>query len=408
MRRELVRLQRAWRAALPRRLRCALERRFAVAAAARSRAQGRERLRRRTSTRPSGRCPADRGRSRRRARCCCRCRWAPTARRPACSSPASARCSPLDDEYRSFLQLLARQLAASISSARAYEQEKQRAEKLAELDRAKTDFFSNVSHEFRTPLTLILGPVEDALASARSALAGDELELVRRNALRLYKMVNTLLDFSRIEAGRAQATLRPDRPRRLHARTGQPRSESAVESAGLDAGRRLPAAARADLRRPRDVGEDRAQPALQRAEVHASRARSASALRGEARRGGAHRRRTPASASRTRSCRASSSASTACAAPHGRSHEGTGIGLALVHELVRLHGGTRGGRQHARRGHHLHASRCPRGCGPPARRAAWSHARATAPSAAERRALRRGGAALVRDADGAGAVPHAR
>ena len=116
---------------------------------------------------------------------------------------------PLDDEYRSFLELLARQISASIASARAHEQEIERAEKLAELDRAKTDFFSNVSHEFRTPLTLILGPVEDALARPTRSLAGKQLELVRRNALRLYKMVNTLLDFSRMEAGRAQATFVP-------------------------------------------------------------------------------------------------------------------------------------------------------------------------------------------------------
>ena len=76
---------------------------------------------------------------------------------------------------------------------------------LAELDRAKTVFFSNVSHEFRTPLTLMIGPTEDALASPSRALEGASLETVYRNELRLLKLVNALLDFSRLEAGRMQA-----------------------------------------------------------------------------------------------------------------------------------------------------------------------------------------------------------
>src|SRR6185369_7999279 len=116
---------------------------------------------------------------------------------------------PLDVEYRAFFDLLAAGLTTSVANACAYQAERARAEALAELDRAKSMFFSNISHEFRTPLTLILGPVEDALLRRDRALAGADLELVRRNALRLYKMVNTLLDFSRLEAGRAQATFVP-------------------------------------------------------------------------------------------------------------------------------------------------------------------------------------------------------
>ncbi|HWZ87739.1 MAG TPA: ATP-binding protein, partial [Polyangiaceae bacterium] len=109
----------------------------------------------------------------------------------------------LDEQYRSFLDLLAAQLATVLSSARAIELAEQRTAKLAEVDRAKTAFFSNISHEFRTPLTLMLGPTEDALASPDGALRGAELETVHRNELRLLKLVNNLLDFSRVEAGRS-------------------------------------------------------------------------------------------------------------------------------------------------------------------------------------------------------------
>ena len=81
--------------------------------------------------------------------------------------------------------------------------------KLGELDAAKTAFFSNISHEFRTPLTLMLGPLEDALGSPAQALDGELLRVVQRNARRLARMVTSLLDFSRIEAGRMQASYEP-------------------------------------------------------------------------------------------------------------------------------------------------------------------------------------------------------
>ncbi|MBD2517322.1 response regulator [Nostoc sp. FACHB-973] len=117
-----------------------------------------------------------------------------------------------DDNYKGFMELVAAQIAASIANAQAYEQERKRAEALAEIDRAKTVFFSNVSHEFRTPLTLMLGPLEETLANCANLLPPKEqeqLKMVQRNGLRLLKLVNSLLDFSRIEAGRVQASYEP-------------------------------------------------------------------------------------------------------------------------------------------------------------------------------------------------------
>ena len=118
-----------------------------------------------------------------------------------------------DEIYRGFVNLVAGQIASGLANSRAYEEERRRAEALTEIDRAKTAFFSNASHEFRTPLTLMLGPLEDMLAQhsddADVTAPRSDLELMRRNGLRLRKLVNTLLDFSRIEAGRMRSTFEP-------------------------------------------------------------------------------------------------------------------------------------------------------------------------------------------------------
>ncbi|WP_374584716.1 ATP-binding protein [Pseudoduganella sp.] len=114
----------------------------------------------------------------------------------------------LDAEYRTFCELVAGQVSAAVQNASAAAEQRQRAESLAELDRAKTAFFSNVSHEFRTPLTLMLGPIEEALNDSVHRLPAahhNRLLLAQRNALRLQKLVNTLLDFSRVQAGRVEA-----------------------------------------------------------------------------------------------------------------------------------------------------------------------------------------------------------
>jgi PAS domain S-box-containing protein len=144
------------------------------------------------------------------------------------------RHRPFDEGYRGFVELVAGHVAAGVGSARSYRAQQRRAEELAELDHAKTAFFSNISHEFRTPLTLILGPV-DELRSRSTGIdqqARGELELVHRNGLRLAKLVNTLLDFSRIQAGRMQARFEPVD---LSAVTAELASvfRSAIDRAGL-------------------------------------------------------------------------------------------------------------------------------------------------------------------------------
>ncbi|MFZ0831809.1 MAG: response regulator, partial [Mycobacterium sp.] len=158
----------------------------------------------------------------------------------AASSPTGvlvlgvSRRLPYTEEYRNFLDLVAAQVSRAVGRQQAYEQELARAAEIAALDRAKTNFFANVSHEFRTPLTLIVDPVAElrSRASELDEQTRRELDVIWRNGLRLTKLVNTLLDFSRIEAGRAQARYEPVD---LAAVTVELASvfRSAVERAGL-------------------------------------------------------------------------------------------------------------------------------------------------------------------------------
>ena len=244
----------------------------------------------------------------------------------------------LDQNYRHFFSLVAAHVATAVTNARAFEQERRRAQELAELDRAKTAFFSNVSHEFRTPLTLLLGPAEEALAAGET-LAPAERErwtLVRRNARRLAKLVNTLLDFARIEAGRADAAYAPTD---LAALTGELASmfHSAFDRAKVRLTLDLP-----PLDEPvfvdREMWEKIVLNLLSNAlkftfegEVAVALRRSGSAVELSVRDTGTGIAAAELPRLFDRFHRIGGA--------RGRTQEGSGIGLALVQELVRLHGG---------------------------------------------------------------------
>ena len=243
-----------------------------------------------------------------------------------------------DETYRSFIELATGQIATALANARAYEQERQRAEALAEIDRAKTAFLSNVSHEFRTPLTLMLGPIEESLESEGLPPEDRErMELVHRNGLRLLKLVNTLLDFSRIEAGRAQATYRPADLPSLTADLGST-FRSAIEAAGLELTIDCPAAGEPAWIDPemwekivlnlvsnafKFTLEGRIEVALHIVRDHWRLSVRDTGI-------GIDEKELPRVFERFHRVEG----------VRGRSYEGSGIGLALVQELVRLHGGT--------------------------------------------------------------------
>ena len=113
--------------------------------------------------------------------------------------------------YRQFAQLITDQVSTELNNVLAIEEERKRAEALAQIDRAKTAFFSNISHEFRTPLTLMLSPLEEVLQDGEmlSDKGRENLKISHRNTLRLQKLVNALLDFSRIEAGKIEVNAIP-------------------------------------------------------------------------------------------------------------------------------------------------------------------------------------------------------
>jgi len=250
----------------------------------------------------------------------------------------------VDPSYRTFFDLVAGHISSAIAAASAYQEERRRAEALAEIDRAKTAFFSNVSHEFRTPLTLLLGPLEDSLANKHGILpmvAAANLATAHRNALRLLKLVNTLLDFSRIEAGRAQATYQPVDLATLTADLAS-NFRSLCEKAGLRLDVHCPPLRSGE---PAYVDPDLWEKIVLNLLSNAFKF----TLQGEI-----EVRLESADGQAVLTVRDTGVGIPSNQLPHmferfhriehsrGRTHEGTGIGLALVQELVKLHGGTVG------------------------------------------------------------------
>lgn len=244
-----------------------------------------------------------------------------------------------DDSYRGFCDLVTSQVATAIANARAYEEERKRAEALAEIDRAKTAFFSNVSHEFRTPLALMIGPLEDMLrqANGRSAESREQLDLVHRNAVRLLKLVNTLLNFSRIQSGRAQASYEPTD---LAMFTADLCSvfRSAIEKAGLRLTLDTP-----PLREPvyvdRSMWEKIVLNLMSNAFKFTFKGEIAVSLRQVSSFAELSIRDTGTGIPEHERSRVFDRFHRVEGA-QGRSYEGSGIGLALVRELIEMHGGT--------------------------------------------------------------------
>ena len=242
------------------------------------------------------------------------------------------------EESRAFLELVANHLETAISSARAKQHVRERAQALAELDSAKTLFFSNVSHELRTPLTLLLAPLDDVLARTTLEAADRQLiEIARRGGGRLLKLVNSLLEFSRIEAGRIEASYEATDLASLTADLASV-FRSTFERGGVVLALDCP-------KLPDDVFVDRDM--WEKIVLNLISNAFKFTLEGEV-------RVTQHVAGDSIQLQVSDTGCGVAAedlprlferffrgrAPQARTHEGSGIGLSLVQELVKLHGGT--------------------------------------------------------------------
>jgi signal transduction histidine kinase len=242
-----------------------------------------------------------------------------------------------DDEYRDFLRLVTASVATALSNAEAFDEQRRRAEALAEIDRAKTAFFTNISHEFRTPLTLLLGPLERLAASPTTSAADRaEAEVAARNANRLLRLVNTLLEFSRLEAGRTTARYEPTDLAELTADLAST-FRSAFDRAGVALRLDLAPLSRAAYV-DRDMWERIVLNLLSNAFKYTLQGEVAVTLREEAGEAALAVSDTGSGIPPDELPRLFERFHRIEGIP-SRSHEGTGIGLALAAELAALHAG---------------------------------------------------------------------
>lgn len=244
----------------------------------------------------------------------------------------------IDDKYKSFFTLVADQIATALTNAYAFKQERKRAESLAEIDKAKTIFFSNISHEFRTPLTLMLGPLEEMLKRDEEFSSEDRenIAITHRNAMRLLRLVNSLLDFSRIESGRVQAQFQPVCLTELTTNLASS-FRSVMEKAGL--GFEITGSVGSLIYIDKDMWEKIVLNLLSNAFKYTLNGKITIALSEENGQAilkisdtgiGIPENELPRLFERFHRIKNA----------RGRSYEGTGIGLSLVKELVKLHRGT--------------------------------------------------------------------
>ncbi|MEU1319950.1 SpoIIE family protein phosphatase [Streptomyces tibetensis] len=248
-------------------------------------------------------------------------------------------CFPPAGAYRDFLEVLAAAVAGALTAALAHDEQRRRAETLAELDRAKTIFFANVSHELRTPLTLLLGPLQQVLADEDRLERREQLELAERGALRLLKQVNTLLEVARADAGQIRPALEPvDLASATAELAGVFRS--AFEAAGLTLEVDCP-----PLPRPVSLDREMWEKIILNLLSNALKFTFTGGARVKVAAAGNRARLTvtdtgtgipadelPRLFERFHRVRGARS----------RSHEGSGLGLVLVKDLVEAHGGTVG------------------------------------------------------------------
>jgi signal transduction histidine kinase len=245
-----------------------------------------------------------------------------------------------DGEYRTFLELVAGQVSTAYQNAVAAENERRRAEMLAEINDAKTTFFSNISHEFRTPLTLMLGPLEELLRQPDHSFSlrdRQNIETTHRNAMRLLRLVNSLLDFSRIESGRPDLHFEKIDLARYTADLAST-FRSIIENAGLHYNvscEKIDRAVYVDKGMWEKVVFNLLSNAFKYTlsggiTVKLFADKKNAVLSVEDTGVGIPAKELPHMFERFHRIKNTA----------GRSYEGTGIGLSLVNELVRLHGGT--------------------------------------------------------------------